>query len=55
MSQRAIPVSRSKFAMVGKLFPVGVWMLIRNAATSNDAWGPTGTEMTDIAQMTFNG
>jgi epsin len=23
-------------------------------ATSNDPWGPTGTEMTDIAQMTFN-
>ena len=24
-------------------------------ATSNDAWGPTGTEMSEIAQMTFNG
>jgi epsin len=24
-------------------------------ATSNDAWGPTGTQMSDIAAMTFNG
>ena len=24
-------------------------------ATSNDPWGPTGTEMSEIAQMTFNG
>ena len=24
-------------------------------ATSNDAWGPTGTDMSEIAQMTFNG
>jgi epsin len=22
-------------------------------ATSNDAWGPTGTQMSDIAHMTF--
>ena len=26
-----------------------------SSATSNDAWGPTGTEMSEIAQMTFNG
>ncbi len=25
------------------------------SATSNDPWGPTGTEMSEIAQMTFNG
>lgn len=24
------------------------------SATSNDPWGPTGTEMSEIAQMTFN-
>ena len=24
------------------------------AATSNDAWGPSGGEMTEIAQMTYN-
>lgn len=24
-------------------------------ATSNDPWGPTGTEMSEIAQLTFNG
>jgi hypothetical protein len=23
-------------------------------ATSNDPWGPTGTEMQEIAQMTYN-
>ena len=27
---------------------------IRRAATSNDPWGPTGTEMSEIAQLTFN-
>ena len=25
-----------------------------NLATSNDPWGPTGTQMSEIAQMTFN-
>lgn len=25
------------------------------SATSNDPWGPTGTEMSEIAQLTFNG
>lgn len=25
------------------------------AATSNDPWGPTGTDMSEIAQLTFNG
>lgn len=30
-----------------------VQIKVRNA-TSNDAWGPTGTEMSEIAQMTFN-
>jgi hypothetical protein len=24
-------------------------------ATSNDAWGPTGGQMSEIAQMTYNG
>ena len=24
------------------------------AATSNDPWGPSGTQMNDIAQMTYN-
>jgi epsin len=23
-------------------------------ATSNDPWGPTGTQMSEIAQLTFN-
>ncbi|KAL9098901.1 MAG: hypothetical protein Q9163_005520 [Psora crenata] len=31
-----------------------VQVKVRNA-TSNDPWGPTGTEMSEIAQMTFNG
>ncbi len=26
----------------------------RRSATSNDPWGPTGTEMSEIAQLTFN-
>jgi len=30
-----------------------VQVKVRNA-TSNDPWGPTGTEMSEIAQMTFN-
>ncbi|KAI9846241.1 MAG: hypothetical protein M1837_004230 [Sclerophora amabilis] len=30
-----------------------VQVKVRNA-TSNDPWGPTGSEMSDIAQMTFN-
>lgn len=30
-------------------------ILTSDPATSNDAWGPTGTEMSDIAAMTFNG
>jgi len=30
-----------------------VQVKVRNA-TSNDAWGPTGTEMSEISQMTFN-
>ncbi|KAI9725911.1 MAG: hypothetical protein M1828_002238 [Chrysothrix sp. TS-e1954] len=30
-----------------------VQVKVRNA-TSNDAWGPTGTEMQEIAQMTYN-
>lgn len=28
--------------------------LLTIAATSNDPWGPTGSEMAEIAQMTFN-
>jgi epsin len=31
-----------------------VQVKVRNA-TSNDHWGPTGMEMSEIAQMTFNG
>lgn len=31
-----------------------VQVKVRNA-TSNDPWGPTGTEMSEIAQLTFNG
>jgi hypothetical protein len=29
-------------------------MLTAFAATSNDPWGPTGTDMSEIAQLTFN-
>lgn len=25
-----------------------------DTATSNDSWGPSGTDMSEIAQMTFN-
>jgi ENTH domain len=28
--------------------------LTHEAATSNDPWGPTGTDMSDIAALTFN-
>ena len=31
------------------------WLLTLRSATSNDPWGPTGTEMSEIAQLTFNG
>ncbi|KAK4692073.1 epsin, partial [Lecanoromycetidae sp. Uapishka_2] len=31
-----------------------VQVKVRNA-TSNDPWGPTGTEMSEISQLTFNG
>lgn len=35
---------------------VRTWIILTSdSATSNDAWGPTGTEMSDIAAMTFNG
>jgi epsin len=27
--------------------------LLTSLATSNDAWGPTGAEMAEIAQLTF--
>lgn len=27
---------------------------LKDAATSNDPWGPSGTEMSEIAKMTFN-
>ena len=39
--------SRSILVSIGKL-------TLSIIATSNDPWGPTGTEMSDIAQMTFN-
>jgi len=29
-------------------------MLIALPATSNDPWGPTGTDMADIAKITYN-
>lgn len=29
-------------------------VLMSELATSNDSWGPSGTEMSEIAQMTFN-
>ena len=32
-----------------------VFQLMSDVATSNDPWGPTGTEMSEIAQLTFNG
>lgn len=35
-----------------------VWRAIANeclrVATSNDSWGPTGTQMSEIAQLTYN-
>lgn len=31
-----------------------VLLLTSLAATSNDAWGPTGTDMAEIAALTFN-
>ncbi|KAL9039395.1 MAG: hypothetical protein Q9180_002554 [Flavoplaca navasiana] len=30
-----------------------VQVKVRNA-TSNDPWGPTGTDMSEIARLTFN-
>lgn len=34
--------------------PVEPLRLISHIATSNDPWGPTGTEMAEIAGMTFS-
>ena len=39
--------------MVWKYKRVAADLLIL-IATSNDPWGPTGTEMGEISQMTFN-
>lgn len=33
--------------------PIHVLMSLILKATSNDAWGPTGTEMSEIARLTF--
>ena len=29
-------------------------LLTSTVATSNDAWGPSGTDMSEIASMTYN-
>ena len=57
MSQRATLAFRSKFVMVcfECLIHYHSLRLTSSLATSNDPWGPTGTEMSEIAQMTFNG
>ena len=56
MLQRATLMFRSKFEMVceesGRHQGSSLLSL---SATSNDPWGPTGTEMSEIAQLTFNG
>ncbi|PQE12254.1 ENTH domain-containing protein [Rutstroemia sp. NJR-2017a BVV2] len=44
-SQKDTTLSKSRFAMV--------WLIYRRS-TSNDPWGPAGSDMAEIAQMTFN-
>lgn len=52
MLQKAIPTFRSKFEMVSSIELPSKPLTI--VATSNDPWGPTGTDMAEIAALTFN-
>jgi hypothetical protein len=56
MSPRDTRRSKSKSAMVS-FCQVRLGrrpLLTRSVATSNDPWGPTGTDMADIAKITYN-
>ena len=58
MSPRATLMFKSKFVMVCNLDRMDIKSKdpsMTLIATSNDPWGPTGAEMSEIAQMTFNG
>lgn len=50
-------MSKSRFEMVCATQEPNIvpQLMILCLATSNDPWGPTGTEMSEIAQLTFNG
>ncbi|KAL8686515.1 MAG: hypothetical protein Q9224_005425 [Gallowayella concinna] len=48
-------MSKSRFEMVGIVAHIFASLQILNfTATSNDPWGPTGTDMSEIARLTFN-
>lgn len=53
MSPRATRPSRSRSAMVGSPNRI-IAPILRATATSNDPWGPVGSDMAEIAQITFN-
>jgi hypothetical protein len=40
--------------MVRDTLVAGGWAQLTLAATSNDPWGPVGSDMAEIAQITFN-
>jgi len=54
MSPRDTRPSRSRSEMVGTTHSHRLPMLTLSTATSNDPWGPTGTDMADIAKITYN-
>ena len=54
MSPRDTRPSRSRSEMVSTAHSFGLPMLTGSTATSNDPWGPTGTDMADIAKITYN-
>jgi hypothetical protein len=55
MLQRAILMPKSKSEMVLCIIRLSsVYKLLTFvAATSNDSWGPVGSDMAEIAQLTF--
>ena len=54
MSPRDTRQSRSKSEMVSLTSFRNLPPLTGCTATSNDPWGPTGTDMADIAKITYN-
>ena len=47
-------MSKSRSEMVGNAAYIESAPIEHVTATSNDPWGPTGTDMSEIARLTFN-